>query len=228
MKTSQIHLAYIWELPVRLFHWVNVLCLVVLAITGYIIGNPPALMSSAEAYSGYWFGWVRFIHFATAYLFLLNAVIRLYWAFVGNSHSRWSSYLPLSAGQRSELGAMVKRYGLLELEEEQPSGHNALAGLSYFVLMLVVIFQLISGFGMYAAMSDSWFPQMFSWIVPLMGGDMAVRQWHHLVMWVLILFGVIHVYLVVFNEYLQPHGLFLSIITGWKFVRRTRSGNNSN
>ena len=32
---------------------------------------------------------------------------------------------------------------------------------------------------MYAAMSDAWLPHVFAWIVPLMGGDFAVRQWHH-------------------------------------------------
>jgi len=31
---------YVWELPVRFYHWVNALCVVVLIATGYMIGNP--------------------------------------------------------------------------------------------------------------------------------------------------------------------------------------------
>jgi Ni/Fe-hydrogenase 1 B-type cytochrome subunit len=31
---------YVWELPVRAFHWVHVASVAVLAFTGYYIGNP--------------------------------------------------------------------------------------------------------------------------------------------------------------------------------------------
>jgi Ni/Fe-hydrogenase 1 B-type cytochrome subunit len=58
-------------------------------------------------------------------------------------------------------------------------GHNSLAGLSYFFSFLAFLFQCTTGFGMYSAMSHSWLPHRFAWIVPLMGGDFAVRQWHH-------------------------------------------------
>ena len=60
---------YVWQLPVRFYHWVNALCILALAVTGYIIGSPPALQSSAEASFGYWFGTVRFIHFFAAFIF---------------------------------------------------------------------------------------------------------------------------------------------------------------
>ena len=32
--------AYVWEVPVRIWHWVMALCLVVLWTTGYLIGSP--------------------------------------------------------------------------------------------------------------------------------------------------------------------------------------------
>ena len=39
-------------------------------------------------------------------------------------------------------------------------------------------------------MSQAWLPQLFAWIVPLMGGDFAVRQWHHMMMWFFIIFSI--------------------------------------
>ena len=63
---------YVWQIPVRLYHWLNALAVVVLAITGYLIGNPPAFQSASEASYGYWFGTVRFIHFAAAFVFFFN------------------------------------------------------------------------------------------------------------------------------------------------------------
>ena len=58
---------YVWELPVRVYHWINAVALVLLCITGYLIGAPIRAFYAAEAYQQYWFGWVRFIHFLCAY-----------------------------------------------------------------------------------------------------------------------------------------------------------------
>ncbi len=31
---------YVWEMPVRAYHWINAIALVALCITGYLIGAP--------------------------------------------------------------------------------------------------------------------------------------------------------------------------------------------
>ena len=61
MKTKNFKRVMVWELPVRFFHWLNVLTIIVLTITGFLIANPPALLSSAEATNLQTFGIVRFI-----------------------------------------------------------------------------------------------------------------------------------------------------------------------
>ena len=40
-KTYEVKRVLVWELPVRLFHWLNALCITVLAITGFLMANPP-------------------------------------------------------------------------------------------------------------------------------------------------------------------------------------------
>ena len=62
-KIRNFKRVYVWELPVRIFHWLNVLSLTVLIVTGFIIANPPAILSSAEATNLQTFGLIRFIHF---------------------------------------------------------------------------------------------------------------------------------------------------------------------
>ena len=54
---------YVWELPVRAYHWINAIALTALIITGYLIGAPQRIFYASEAYQMYWFGWVRFLHF---------------------------------------------------------------------------------------------------------------------------------------------------------------------
>ena len=221
MASRVLQWVYVWEFPVRLFHWVNVLCLLTLAGTGFLIGSPLALTSGAEAWAGYWFGWVRVLHFSAAYVLFFNLVFRLYWAWAGNRYSRWRAYLPVTGKDWRELLGNVRVYLWLDRwPKSARTGHNRLQGLAYFAIVLLMAFQVFTGFGMYAAMSAGWLPKAFAWVVPLMGGDMAVRQWHHLALWAFVVFLVIHVYLVFLNDRQDRQGLFSSIMTGWKVIEK--------
>ena len=68
-RKKRLREVYVWELPVRIYHWLNALCIVILCITGFIIADPPAIMTETEANFSYWFGMVRFIHFVAAFVF---------------------------------------------------------------------------------------------------------------------------------------------------------------
>ena len=73
METKNFKRVLVWELPVRFFHWINVLTIIVLTVTGFVIANPPAIMSRMEASDLNMFGLVRFIHFTAAYIFFFNS-----------------------------------------------------------------------------------------------------------------------------------------------------------
>jgi Ni/Fe-hydrogenase 1 B-type cytochrome subunit len=210
---------YVWQLPVRFYHWLNALCIVTLCITGYLIGNPLAISSQAEASSSYWFGTVRFIHFFFSFLFFFNFLVRIYWGFVGNKYAQWYNFIPYTAKQWKEILSVI-RVDILQLKNMKVDtiGHNSLASLTYFVTFLIFLMQSLTGFGMYSAMSVSWFPKMFAWIVPLLGGDLLTRQIHHILMWVFIVFAMIHVYLVFYHDYIERRGVTSSMIGGWKFI----------
>jgi Ni/Fe-hydrogenase 1 B-type cytochrome subunit len=212
---------YVWQLPVRLYHWVNAIVIVALASTGYLIGSPPALQSASEASFGYWFGAVRFIHFVAAFVFFFNFLFRIYWGFVSNRFAKWDQFIPYKPSQWKEI-FHVLCLDILQIctKPIKSMGHNALAGFTYFLTFLAFLFQAVTGFGMYSAMSDSWLPNLFAWIVPLMGGDFAVRQWHHAMMWFFIIFSMIHVYLVFYHDYVEGRGTISSMAGGWKFIER--------
>jgi Ni/Fe-hydrogenase 1 B-type cytochrome subunit len=221
MDPVEIRRVYVWQLPVRFYHWTNAASVAVLAVTGYLIGNPPAIQSASEAYASYWFGTVRFIHFLAAFIFFFNFLFRLYWGFVGNRYARWNNFILLRRSQWREVRDVLK-VDIFQVHEKplESAGHNALAGLTYFATFLAFLFQAATGFALYAAMSKSWFPQMFAWIVPLMGGDFAVRQWHHMMMWFFVVFAMVHVYLVCYHDYVEGRGVASSMVGGWKFVEK--------
>jgi Ni/Fe-hydrogenase 1 B-type cytochrome subunit len=225
MDAYQFRRVYVWELPVRIFHWINAAAIVALVVTGFMIGRPITVPISGEAYASYYFGWVRFVHFAAAFVFFFNYVGRVYWGFVGNQYSTFANYVPftprLLRQQGKEVLDVIKVDILQTTVEPHPTvGHNAMAGWSYSALFLAFLFQAVTGFGLYAAMSASWLPRLFAWIVPLMGGDFAVRQWHHLAMWAFVVFAMIHVYIAFYHDYVEGRGVISSIMGGWKYVAK--------
>jgi len=214
---------YVWELPVRIYHWINVLVLLILVVTGFYIANPFAIMTQKDVSQLYTMGWFRYLHFAAAYLFFFNFMARIYWGFVGNKYASWRQFIPISKQFVSEMWTVIKMdilllKGSLKDRQHLSVGHNALAGMTYFLTFIMFLIQCLTGFGLYASMSDWWFPNLFSWVPAMLGGDILTRQIHHWVMWFFILFAFIHVYLVFYHDYVEGRGEISSMGGGWKFI----------
>ena len=226
-ETYDFKRVLVWELPVRLFHWINALTITVLAITGLIIANPPALMSNAEAIDSYWFGTVRAIHFISAYVFFINALARIYWAFRGNYYANWRAFIPFSKKARQNIAHVLKIDIFLRNEEKEvlknvSVGHNYVASLSYLILFFLALVQIFTGFGLYAPTSGWWLPKLFAWVPDFFGGDAPTRLIHHISTWLFIIFTLIHVYLVFYHDWLEGRGESSAMISGYKFVRKER------
>jgi len=220
---KRLRRVYVWELPVRVYHWLNALVLLALIVTGFYIADPLALMSKQEANAKYTMGWFRYVHFAAAYLFFFNFIFRLYWGFVGNKYANWKQFIPTSRRFFKEMWTVIKIDILMirkngKQQEHLSVGHNALAGFIYFLTFIAFLVQCLTGFGLYASMAGWWFPQMFAWVPAMLGGDILTRQLHHAAMWFFILFAVIHVYLVFYHDYIEGRGEISSMGGGWKFI----------
>jgi len=227
VQTYDFKRVLVWELPVRISHWITVLSVVILAITGFIIANPPAIMSNAEASESYWFGTVRMIHFITAYVFLVNAIVRFYWAFRGNYYANWRAFVPYTKRAWQNIRHVLRIDILLQNEEKEvlkniSVGHNYVASLSYLVLFVLVLIQIFTGFGLYSATAGWWLPKLFTWVPDLLGGDAPTRFIHHACTWLFIVFTLIHVYLVIYHDWLEGRGETSAMISGYKFVRKER------
>ncbi len=225
MTTATFERVYLWERPVRTYHWITVLCMLVLIPTGFLIGSPPAFMTARDA-SAFWFGWVRFLHFAAAYAFTFIFLVRVYWMFMGNRYARWENFLPFTPKllkQHAKEAVNVVKVDILQLQAKPVDylGHNALAAASYLATFAATIFQIVTGFALYAAMSGGWFPHLFAWIVPLMGGDQSVRYWHHLATWFFVLFSLIHIHLAIYHDIVEGHGEISSMFSGVRFHQKS-------
>ncbi|MHB8354161.1 MAG: Ni/Fe-hydrogenase, b-type cytochrome subunit [Burkholderiales bacterium] len=214
---------YVYEAPVRLWHWLNALCITVLAVTGYFIASPlPSV--SGEASEHFLMGYIRFTHFAAAYIFAFGFLGRVYWAFAGNHHAKQLFLLPLTdkewwRGLRHE----IRWYSFLEKQPKKYVGHNPLAHLLMFIsITLGSVFMIITGFAMYGegAQEGHWTHTLFtSWVIPLFGQSQAVHSWHHLVAWGIVTFVIVHVYAAVREDMLSRQTMISTIIGGSRTFR---------
>ncbi len=155
---------YVYEAPVRIWHWVNALAIMVLAVTGYFIGSPLPTMPG-EASANYLMGYIRFAHFASGYVLGIGLLGRIYWAFVGNHHSRELFTLPLFRAEYwKEIGVMLKWYAFLIPAPNRYVGHNPLARFMMVALFLLnAIFMTVTGFALYGEgrQAGSWAGRVF-------------------------------------------------------------------
>ncbi len=67
-KSDNVVSHYVFEAPVRIWHWLTVLCMAVLMVTGYFIGKPLPSVSGEATYLFY-MGYIRLIHFSAGMIF---------------------------------------------------------------------------------------------------------------------------------------------------------------
>ena len=107
----------VWDLPIRLFHWLLVACIIGSLITIHVSDSAVEL----HAYFGY--------------CILTLLVFRVIWGFVGSRHARFSSFIP---NRQSILN-------YLEGKSPQFLGHNPIGALSVFALLFALSVQVVTG-----------------------------------------------------------------------------------
>ena len=107
----------VWDLPIRLFHWLLVLCIIGSFVSVNIGGNA----IQWHAYFGY------------SVMTLL--IFRIIWGFVGSTHARFISFFP------------TKKTVLAYLQGKAPHsiGHNPMGALSVFALLFALCVQVTTG-----------------------------------------------------------------------------------
>lgn len=216
---------YVYEAPVRLWHWVNALAIVVLTITGTLIAYPlPSV--SGEATFSFLMGYIRFTHFAAGYVLAVGLVGRLYWAVVGNHHARQLITLPIHNKQWwNDLFYMAGWYLFLNREARKFTGHNPLSHVAMVLVFMTSMFVMVfTGFGMYAEGTGmgSWQHDLFGWVLTLAGNSQNLHTWHHMGMWVMGIFVGVHIYTAVREDIMSRQTLISTMVNGIRIFKDDR------
>lgn len=216
-QAASIKSVYVFEAPVRIWHWINALAITVLAVTGYFIGSPLPTMPG-EASDHFVMGYIRFAHFTSGYVLAIGLLGRAYWALVGNHHARELFWVPIfQRAYWAEMWGMAKWYGFISSRPGRYVGHNPMARFAmFFMFVLGTVFMVLTGFALYAegAQAGSWQDRLFGWVIPLFGQSQDVHTWHHLGMWFLICFIIVHIYAAIREDIMSRSSVVSTMISG--------------
>jgi len=205
---------YVWQIPVRVTHWVTAACIVVLSLTGGYIADPFLIPPGGGVMST-----IRLIHIVTALTFLVSGLIRTYWLLAGNRFARWTAFIPTNRFQLTELFRQGAFYGFIRKEIPEVLGHNQLAATAYVVLFALLLTETVTGFALDGLMGAEPGATLFGWLRELLGPQ-TLRQVHHLSMWLILAIALFHIYSCMLVDHIEHNGLVSSIISGWKFPTR--------
>jgi cytochrome b len=229
----------VWDRTQRVFHWVNFLAVLTLASIGTVILNADALGIPDDP------GMVvlKTAHVYVGYVFILNLLWRLVWAFIGGPFARWSALLPGGRGFGGRMAGFVK--GLFAGRAPFYLGHNPLARV---VLSLLVLFLVVQGAtGLVLAGTDVYMPPfggtMREWVAADTHDPALVRPYtpdtvnaqayadmrafrspivttHELTFFILLTLIAIHVVAAVVAEWKEGGALISAMFTGRKVSDR--------
>jgi cytochrome b len=123
-KMKSQELIKVWDLPLRIFHW--------LLVAGFFI----AYLTEDELLT---------VHVWAGYLVFGLLLFRLVWGFMGNDYARFSNFLC------SPVKSVVYVKDVVALKAKRYLGHNPAGAAMIMLLMVSLLITSITGFAVYGA-----------------------------------------------------------------------------
>lgn len=133
----------VWDLPIRLFHWLMVLCFAGAYLT---------------AESERW----RLVHVTLGYTMAGLVAFRLIWGFIGTRHARFASFV--------RGPAAVLRYlrGLLQGQAEHHLGHNPAGAVAIVLILALTAAVTSTGWANFNDLGGEWLEEAHEVLANLM------------------------------------------------------------
>ncbi|NIP17108.1 MAG: cytochrome b/b6 domain-containing protein [Xanthomonadales bacterium] len=222
---------------VRWFHWINVIVVLLLAVIGAFIWNAKTLGMSDEGKV-----LLKQLHALCGYVFAVNLLVRLAWAFVGGEHARWRSLLPLGRGFPKALASQARN--LFRPEGHDQPGHSPLGRISVTLMLACMLTMAVTG--LVLAGTDIYYPplggRIAEWVAadgvdpadvapnrPELVDEAAYREMrafrspfidtHKFVFFMLLALVPLHVAGVVLAEHKGGRSIVSSMITGRAYMK---------
>jgi Ni/Fe-hydrogenase 1 B-type cytochrome subunit len=210
---------YVFQVPIRIWHWLHALSITALCVTGYLIATPlPSV--GGEASDHFVMGTIRLVHFSSAFVFAVGLFVRVYLTFVGNHYSHELLLPPILHRHFWVLvWEEIRFYAFLTRKSGKYAGHNPLAQVfMWLVNVVLALFMMCTGFALYSqgTGAGSWADSLFGWVFVLQASSQTVRMWHLMGMWLMVVFIIFHIYMVIRADFHSRQNGVSAMISGWR------------
>lgn len=191
----------VWDLPLRLFHWVLVLSLAASWYTAEKTGEGEFLAIGDTQY-----GYAE-IHYWLGYWALGLIVFRILWGIVGPKHARFAGFLP----GPGRFFAYASKF--FQRNSPPAVGHNPMGAWVVVLLLLMVGAQAVTG--LFLIDNTEIFPAPFHFTVE---GETvgSLRSFHGINFDVLLWVVGLHVLAILFYRFYKNQNLVPPMIHGYK------------
>ncbi len=178
----------VWDVPVRVFHWLLVL-------------------SFAGAYLTNWLGisWFHY-HEWFGYTVIVLVAFRILWGFFGTWYARFANFI------RSPVATWRYTLNLLRGKETATAGHNPLGGLMVLFFLVTLLIQAATG--LFA--NDEIFNAGALYGYVSNEVSLQLTALHKELFYWIFAATVIHVLAVLFHVFFKNENLISAMITGYK------------
>lgn len=135
--------ALVWDAPVRVFHWLLVLCFAGAWLT---------------AESERW----RLVHVTLGYTMAGLVAFRIAWGFLGTRHARFAAFV------RGPRAAARYLLSILHGDAERHAGHNPAGALAIVALLALAVAVPLSGWATYNELGGHWLEEAHETIASAM------------------------------------------------------------
>jgi len=183
-----IRMVTVWDLPIRIFHWLISFNVIFLLVTGNIGGD--------------WILW----HIRAAYLLSGLIIFRILWGIKGSYYARFSSFIV------SPIKGFTYLKQIFSGEAEPHYQHNPAGALMVLVLMIALSTQFLAG----TVITDDimWYGPFYQWVSGALA-EMGTAL-HHQMEWVLIGLVILHIAAVMFHQFWLKEKIIQAMIHGKK------------
>ncbi len=179
---------FVWDISVRLFHWILVALIVALFITAEVLDDTIEL------------------HAILGRVVIVLVLFRVLWGIVGSSYARFAQFL------RGPKAVLAYARSLLAREHMFIAGHNPLGGWMVVVLLAVVLTQAVLGL---FANDDVLFDGPLSYLVSKDTSDLLTGLHKELFDILLVLVGL-HIAAVIWHKLFKGENLLTPMFSGSK------------
>ena len=221
---------YRHALLTRVTHWINVVCIVLMLMSGFQIFNAHRALywgKKGADFDPHWFAlpngfphWAtvpswqdlatgRAWHFAFAWIFVINGLVYLLFGLISGHFRR--DFLPTLVQIRGIGGTILDHLRLRWPRGEEAKTYNVLQKFAYIGIVIVLPLMVLTGLTM-----SPGFDTTAPWLLVVFGGRQSARSLHFLFAWSIIAFVIVHLLAIVFAG---PINEIRSMITGRYVVK---------